>query len=244
MGTSFLSGNTTMHAALWRDGNVDGSRNAGRPEQRGRVARRERSRVRFGDLRDVAKGPAWARARVGAVTRFCPITAARGIRVRRSSGMPGTCAKLPTLGGNNGYGAGMNEGGEIAGWAETKMHDSTCVAPQVLQFLPAVWNAMTRKARALPTLTVNGKTDPDGAATAVNREGRRRRHLGHLRSGRGAFHGAPRRAVEERQADRAADDRRDLVEHADGDQRRRADRRLSQPTTARPTARATRTSSR
>jgi uncharacterized membrane protein len=79
--------------------------------------------------------------------------------------------KLPTLGGNNGYGAGMNGSGEIAGWAETKKHDSTCVAPQVLQFLPAVWNAVTRKVKALPTLTVRGKTDPDGAATAVNRDG-------------------------------------------------------------------------
>jgi probable HAF family extracellular repeat protein len=41
----------------------------------------------------------------------------------------------------------------------------------VLQFLPTVWNAIARKARALPTLTVKGKTDPDGAATAVNRQG-------------------------------------------------------------------------
>jgi uncharacterized membrane protein len=78
---------------------------------------------------------------------------------------------LPTLGGNNGYGAGMNQSGTIAGWAETKKHDKTCVAPQVLQFLPTVWDATTRKVRALPTLRVGGKMDPDGAATAVNRAG-------------------------------------------------------------------------
>jgi uncharacterized membrane protein len=78
---------------------------------------------------------------------------------------------LPTLGGNNGYGAGMNQSGTIAGWAETKKHDSTCVAPQVLEFLPAVWDAVSRKVQALPTLTVNSKADPDGAATAVNRSG-------------------------------------------------------------------------
>jgi uncharacterized membrane protein len=83
----------------------------------------------------------------------------------------GTMRSLPTLGGNNGYGAGMNEGGEIAGWAETQTRDATCVAPQQLQFLPAVWNASTRRVRALRTLTVNGKLDPDGAATAVNRWG-------------------------------------------------------------------------
>jgi uncharacterized membrane protein len=65
----------------------------------------------------------------------------------------------------------MNDERKIVGWAETKKHDSTCVAPQVLQFLPAVWDAASRKVTALPTLTVRGMSDPDGAATAINRQG-------------------------------------------------------------------------
>jgi hypothetical protein len=83
----------------------------------------------------------------------------------------GKMRALPTLGGNNGYGAGMNARGMVAGWAETKKRDSTCVAPQVLQFLPTVWDAMSRDVRRLPTVTTGGKRDPDGAATAVNRAG-------------------------------------------------------------------------
>ena len=34
---------------------------------------------------------------------------------------------LPTLGGNNGFAAGDNNLGQIAGWAETTTHDPTCI---------------------------------------------------------------------------------------------------------------------
>jgi probable HAF family extracellular repeat protein len=47
--------------------------------------------------------------------------------------------KLPTLGGNNGVGLRNNRSGTVAGYAETSMPDASCPAPQVLQFLPAVW---------------------------------------------------------------------------------------------------------
>jgi probable HAF family extracellular repeat protein len=76
---------------------------------------------------------------------------------------------LPTLGGNNGYAAGVNGHGQIAGWAETTVHDPTCEAPNhVLQFEAVVWepNAMPT-ARALQPFG----HDPDGAATAINDAG-------------------------------------------------------------------------
>lgn len=73
---------------------------------------------------------------------------------------------LPTLGGTNGYAAGMNNRGQVVGWAETPTHDSTCTFPQVLQFLPVVYGP----AGAIhPLPTVDG--DPDGAATAINDRG-------------------------------------------------------------------------
>ena len=74
---------------------------------------------------------------------------------------------LPTLGGTNGYAAGMNNRGQIAGWAETTTHDSTCVFPQVLQFLPFIYGPTPGQIQALPTLY----SDPDGAATAINDRG-------------------------------------------------------------------------
>jgi probable HAF family extracellular repeat protein len=78
----------------------------------------------------------------------------------------GTMTKLPTLGGTNGYAAGVNQWGEIVGWAETAAHDSTCVYPQVLQFEAVAWSR-TNAVRALPPYP----GDSDGAATAINDDG-------------------------------------------------------------------------
>jgi probable HAF family extracellular repeat protein len=35
--------------------------------------------------------------------------------------------------------AGVNDLGQIVGWAETPVHDSTCAETQVLQFRAAIW---------------------------------------------------------------------------------------------------------
>jgi probable HAF family extracellular repeat protein len=72
---------------------------------------------------------------------------------------------LPTLGGNNGGGVDINNAGQVVGAAETQVHDPSCIAPQVLQYLPAVWER--ERVRALPTL----EGDPDGAAIANNDNG-------------------------------------------------------------------------
>lgn len=72
---------------------------------------------------------------------------------------------LPTtLGGNNSRAAGADAFGRVVGWAETGMHDSTCISPAVLQYVPVVWNIHGGNLRQLPTLT----GDPDGAAVAIN----------------------------------------------------------------------------
>jgi uncharacterized membrane protein len=170
MGVSFLSGNTVMHAALWRNGSAIDLQTLGGPNSavefpvsndRGYV-----SGISETSKNDpLGESPSWS------CHAFLPDGGSSGKTCVGFVWHAGKMRALPTLGGNNGFGAGMNETGVIAGWAETSQHDSTCVAPQVLQFLPAVWDAVTRKVKALPTLTVRGKTDPDGAATAVNRLG-------------------------------------------------------------------------
>jgi probable HAF family extracellular repeat protein len=78
----------------------------------------------------------------------------------------GTMTALPTLGGPNGYAAGTNERGDIVGWAENNVHDSTCVPPQVLQFEAVLWRA-DGKTEELPPYP----GDSDGAATAINEHG-------------------------------------------------------------------------
>jgi len=170
MGTSFLSGNMTMHAALWQRGKVIDLGTLGGPNSAvewpvendlGYV-----SGISETDHKDpLGESTSWS------CHAFLPDNGSSGDTCLGFVWYQGHMHRLPTLGGNNGYGAGMNEGTEIVGWAETTRHDPTCVAPQVLQFLPAVWDAVSRQVTALPTITIDGKTDPDGAATAVNRAG-------------------------------------------------------------------------
>jgi probable HAF family extracellular repeat protein len=80
--------------------------------------------------------------------------------------LEGVMTPLPTLGGTNGYAAGVNQRGQVVGWAENTVHDATCNLPQVLQFEAAVWDP-DGKIRELPPLA----RDLDGAATAINDQG-------------------------------------------------------------------------
>jgi probable HAF family extracellular repeat protein len=79
----------------------------------------------------------------------------------------GTMIALPTVGGNNGQASAINNRGQVAGYAENGIADSTC--PQgVVNFmvdLPVMWNKGV--AMALPT--ING--DPDGVAFGINNRG-------------------------------------------------------------------------
>src|SRR6266446_1054025 len=76
---------------------------------------------------------------------------------------------LPTfVGGNNGFATGANNLGQVVGWAENAVHDTMCVAPQVLQFRPAVWElGPPDQIHDLPLIP----GDTSGAATAINDNG-------------------------------------------------------------------------
>jgi probable HAF family extracellular repeat protein len=70
---------------------------------------------------------------------------------------------LPLLGGNNGEASGINNRGQIAGFAETATVDAGC--PPNLIRMPVLWeNGIVR---SLPTLT----GDPDGFAFGINDHG-------------------------------------------------------------------------
>ncbi len=79
----------------------------------------------------------------------------------------GEMIPLPTLGGNNGFAAAVNDHGQVVGWAENKLHDPTCVAPQVLQFEAVVWGPEKGEIHQLRPY----RDDPDSAATAINDKG-------------------------------------------------------------------------
>ncbi len=84
----------------------------------------------------------------------------------------GALRELPTLGGNHGFATGVNNHGQVVGWAETPVRDPTCVDAQVLQFRAVVWEPnherngkiWTRQLRPFPG-------DSTSAATAINDAG-------------------------------------------------------------------------
>ncbi len=80
----------------------------------------------------------------------------------------GVMSALPPLpGGYNSYGSGINNRGQVVGWAENGTHDSTCVSPQVLQFEAVIWGPRLGEITQLSPLS----PDIDGAATAINDHG-------------------------------------------------------------------------
>lgn len=72
----------------------------------------------------------------------------------------GHMSALPTLGGNNGQASGINNRGQVAGFAETTSEDSGC-PPHRIQ-LPVLWENGTPQ--PLPTVD----NDPDGEALGIN----------------------------------------------------------------------------
>jgi len=84
----------------------------------------------------------------------------------------GVMTALPPFpGGIDSYATGVNNKGQVVGWAENGVHDPTCNnAPpfnQVLQFEAAVWGPRLNQMTQLPPLS----PDPDSAATAINDKG-------------------------------------------------------------------------
>ncbi len=79
----------------------------------------------------------------------------------------GNISPLPTLGGDNGFATGVNNAGQVIGWAETSLLDPTCASPQVLQFLPFVYSVKTQQISALQVYP----GDSDGTADTQNDQG-------------------------------------------------------------------------
>src|SRR6202167_2368252 len=79
----------------------------------------------------------------------------------------GVMIGLPPVGGNNGQASGINNSGQVVGYAENGIVDSTCPAGTTNNRidLPVLWDK--GKAQALPTIG----SDPDGVAFGINNQG-------------------------------------------------------------------------
>lgn len=164
MGNSDLAGDVITHAALWLHGNLVDLGTLGGPSSSiAWPVKNDQGMISgISEMADLdALGENWS------CWVFFPAPLPSGHVCRGFVWQNNVMTALPTLGGTNGYAAGMNNRGQIAGWAETGISDSTCVLPQVLQFLPVIYGPEPDHIQPLPTLY----GDPDGAATGINDRG-------------------------------------------------------------------------
>jgi len=168
LGFANNSSNTVSHAALWKDGSTPIDLGAfGGPNTNSTVAFPVKSNsgliVGISDTnQDNPLGEAfscWPFFAPGVPTgKIC-----KGFRWEK-----GELTPLPPFsGGYNSYATAANNRGQIVGWAENGVHDSTCNAAfQILQFRAVVWepNGTMRELPPLPG-------DSTSAATAINDKG-------------------------------------------------------------------------
>jgi probable HAF family extracellular repeat protein len=160
IGNSNLAGDTQTHAALWYGvGPVVDLRTLGGPNS----AVEWPIHNRHGVIAGIAESGDTMSENWSCSAFFPTVThhVCLGFVIR-----DGEMKALPTLGGTNGYASGVNNRGEVVGWAETTLRDTTCTFPQVFQF-EAVKYGRDDKPQILPPLS----GDQDSAATAINDEG-------------------------------------------------------------------------
>jgi len=156
-GFSTVTGDPGPHAVLWRDGTMTDLRTLGGPFS---VAA-----WRPGDTGNAAGG-----SETGAVDAYSENFCGFGDNLIcvpffwRNSTKKMTA--LPTLGGNNGFAAGINNPDTVTGEAENTTPEPSCAGTtQVFQFEPVLW--IKGQVQALPTFP----GDPVGEALSINDRG-------------------------------------------------------------------------
>jgi probable HAF family extracellular repeat protein len=166
-GDAYQSGNTNEHAELWIGTPVDLGTLGGPNSAVAWPNKNDR-----GELAGIAEtadmnplGEAWSCGQAN----FPTITNHVCLGFVWQDGVMSPLPPLP--GGIDSYAAGINNHGQVAGWAENGVHDPTCNnAPPVSQFLEfeaVVWGPELGQLMQLSPLS----PDPDSAATAINDRG-------------------------------------------------------------------------
>lgn len=158
-------GDATVRAALWRRGSLTDLGTLGGPS----------SRVPWPGVND--RGMVVGISHTAALDslneewscergNFLPDTNPRQV-CRGFVWQHGVMHELPTLGGTHGFAAGINDRGQVVGWAETAVHDPTCTGVQVLQFRAVMWEPRKGTTQELPPFP----GDSTSAAVAINNRG-------------------------------------------------------------------------
>lgn len=167
-GAANLNGDSTQHGALWRDLRITDLGTLGGPSSRVVGGVKNEHGLVAGGSETASPDPLGEAVCSNFVAGF--------------SGQPliclgfvwqdGVMTALPTLGGNNGFAfGGVNNRGQIAGFAENSTQDADCppsqVPPQVLDFEAVVWGPRSGQIRELPPYA----GDTVGIATEINDHG-------------------------------------------------------------------------
>jgi len=162
-GDAFQAGNTTEHAELWLGTAMDLGTLGGSNSSIGWLNRNEK-----GQLAGIAEtgqanplGEDWSCA----LANFPTITNQICMGFLWQNGVMSALA--PLAGGLDSYASGINNRGQVVGWAENGVHETTCLTPQVLQFEAVIWGPKLGQITQLRPES----GDLDGAATAINDQG-------------------------------------------------------------------------
>jgi len=166
-GFSLLTGNQNRHATLWREGSILDLGTLGGPDKNSSVVWPVKNNL--GIIAGISQtdepevlGENWSCSAFFSGPKRFGYTCLGFVW---ESGVKRELLPLP--GGHNSFATGADNTGQVVGWAENGVHDTTCVAPQVLQFRPVIWGPGTEQIRDLPLIS----GDTSGAATAINNRG-------------------------------------------------------------------------
>ena len=162
--------NGTRHAALWTRGEIDDLETLGGPSSTVPWPGVNNHGMVVG-LSHTAEPDSLAEEWSCEAGGFLPATNPRRV-CRAFAWFDGTMHKLPTFGGTHGFATGVNNVGQVVGWAETTVHDPTCnhargTGVQKLQFRAALWEPKNGSMRELQPYP----GDSTSAATAINERG-------------------------------------------------------------------------
>jgi probable HAF family extracellular repeat protein len=170
-GYSRLAGDAEMHATSWQDGSPTDLGTLGGPNSGVLWPIKNNAGVLVGVAETADLDP---RGEQWSCSAFFPTVTGHVCRGFVWEG--GEMRELDTHGGTHGFATGVNDRGEVVGWAETAEPDATCAAEagrdQVLGFIGAMWDTRDGdRIHELPPLPGQVPPDSASAATAINGRG-------------------------------------------------------------------------
>jgi probable HAF family extracellular repeat protein len=166
VGGSTFAGDQSGHATLWRDGAITDLGSLGGPNSLGLGVK---------DNRGLVAGQAETAAADPLAENFCGINAfysipATGLICRGFLWRDGKITGLPTLGGANSLANSANNRGQVVGAAEKSVQDSSCMAPQQLDYEAVAWGPGAGEIQTLPPLpgSIAADNNASGLVTGLS----------------------------------------------------------------------------